>query len=271
MIYKLGDRGDGVRAAVQYPLSRLGYALVQDGIYGLGTKAAVEKFQRANGLTVDGVFGPLSSAMAEALLTAGGHDNDISVRAYQLILDYEVGGGESYYNLRLRYPTVPSDSSGVTIGIGYDLGYEADLAPFVGKVSGDALQRLGRALGKKGDIARAVCRTVQDVSIPWHVAQAVFDEFTLPTEMAKTHKAFPGLWELPLDVQGALVSLVYNRGAAMTGDHRREMRQIRDAVLARDIPAIAGALVGMKRLWPDLAGLRKRRDAEAQLVLGSIA
>ena len=35
---------------------------------------------------------------------------------------------------------------------------------------------------------------------------------------------------LPLDAQGALVSLVFNRGTSMEGDRRAEMRAIRDAV-----------------------------------------
>jgi GH24 family phage-related lysozyme (muramidase) len=74
------------------------------------------------------------------------------------------------------------------------------------------------------------------------------------------------------DAQGALVSLVFNRGAAMQGDRRREMREVRDAVASTTLPteeklrSIAASILSMKRLWPDTLGLRRRRDAEAKLV-----
>ena len=52
--------GDGIRW-VQYELKRRGYNIGSTGIdgkYGTSTKAAVERFQRASGLTVDGIVGP---------------------------------------------------------------------------------------------------------------------------------------------------------------------------------------------------------------------
>ncbi len=56
----LGDWGDGIRW-VQYELKRRRYdigATGIDGQYGASTKAAVERFQRAFGLAVDGIVGP---------------------------------------------------------------------------------------------------------------------------------------------------------------------------------------------------------------------
>ena len=56
----LGDWGDGIRW-VQYELKRRGYDIGAKGIdgqYGASTKAAVERFQRAFGLAVDGIVGP---------------------------------------------------------------------------------------------------------------------------------------------------------------------------------------------------------------------
>ena len=52
----LGDYGDGTRE-VQTGLSKIGYDITVDGVFGRGTKWAVEHFQRANGLTIDGVVG----------------------------------------------------------------------------------------------------------------------------------------------------------------------------------------------------------------------
>ena len=55
-LYKLGSRGEVVKQ-IQRALH-----LIEDGIYGQNTKAAVEAFQRANGLTADGVGGPATLA-----------------------------------------------------------------------------------------------------------------------------------------------------------------------------------------------------------------
>jgi peptidoglycan hydrolase-like protein with peptidoglycan-binding domain len=52
-----GDTGSAV-AHVQALLDEHGFHLVQDGIFGPETLAAVEAFQRENGLAVDGIVGP---------------------------------------------------------------------------------------------------------------------------------------------------------------------------------------------------------------------
>lgn len=51
-----GQSGEGVRA-VQVALNAKGASLAVDGIFGSGTRAAVEKAQDSAGLTVDGVVG----------------------------------------------------------------------------------------------------------------------------------------------------------------------------------------------------------------------
>ena len=48
--------GDDVRA-VQQGLAQAGIAIVVDGFFGPGTQLAVERYQKINGLTVDGVVG----------------------------------------------------------------------------------------------------------------------------------------------------------------------------------------------------------------------
>src|SRR3981081_336751 len=45
-----------------------------------------------------------------------------SERAYELIIDFEVGG-RSEYERTYQRPEWPQGESGVTIGVGYDLGY----------------------------------------------------------------------------------------------------------------------------------------------------
>ncbi len=55
-------------ADLQRALKQLGYySKTIDGTYGSGTLSAVKRFQKANGLTADGVAGPLTLAKLEAL------------------------------------------------------------------------------------------------------------------------------------------------------------------------------------------------------------
>jgi len=58
MVYN-GCTGSDV-TALQQLLNRLGYGLVEDGIFGGGTESAVRDFQAKNGLVVDGYVGPAS-------------------------------------------------------------------------------------------------------------------------------------------------------------------------------------------------------------------
>lgn len=52
-----GSKGRWVQVLQEALLSK-GYDLDIDGVFGSGTDAAVRRFQRANGLGVDGVVGP---------------------------------------------------------------------------------------------------------------------------------------------------------------------------------------------------------------------
>ncbi len=64
----LGDWGDGIKW-VQWHLQRKGYNIGASGIdgqYGSGTQEAVKQFQRASGLTVDGIVGPKTREALEA-------------------------------------------------------------------------------------------------------------------------------------------------------------------------------------------------------------
>jgi GH24 family phage-related lysozyme (muramidase) len=108
-------------------------------------------------------------------------------------------------------------------------------------------------------------------------AERVFLDRSVPTYAKQTATAFPGLEKLPPDAQGALISLVYNRGPRLADrdpkvEDRREMRAIRDAVANGDLQTIADQLRAMKRLWEgkQQGGLLKRRDAEADLVASCI-
>lgn len=190
----------------------------------------------------------------------------------QLVYDFEVGGGESYYNRFLVHPEWPGAASGVTIGVGYDLGYNS--ATVIQK-DWDSLDtpitlRLTTAAGITGSKARSILGNYRDIRIGWDAADLVFQRVTLSRFYALTARTFPGFNRLRPNAQGGLTSLVFNRGSSMAGSSRVEMRKIRDLVPDEDYKGIAGQIRAMKRLWPlssDVGlGLQRRREAEAKLV-----
>lgn len=61
---RTGSRGEAV-AQLQRDLSRLGYPLAADGVFGAKTEAAVKRFQREHNLTADGIVGPKTRAAIE--------------------------------------------------------------------------------------------------------------------------------------------------------------------------------------------------------------
>ena len=194
----------------------------------------------------------------------------------RLLLRFEVGGGEEYYNRLLRSPTWPGEASGVTIGVGYDLGYNTaetirrDWSPHLNE---QVVARLARCAGLTGARARAALGSVRDIIVPWSAAFAVFQAVTIPKFWGKTLIVFPGVEDLHPNCQGALLSLVFNRGESLAGDRRREMRAIRELVPDMNYREIARQIRLMKRLWRGTTielGMSRRRDAEADLVLSAI-
>ena len=177
-------------------------------------------------------------------------------------------------------PDWPGGQSGVTIGFGYDLGY-VTVDPFESDwgelVRPDVSQRLKAVIGLRALRARNRIGDLSDIRISRKAAEQVFGTRTLPLYELRTAQAFPGVDALPEDARGALVSLVYNRGASMVDhspdDRRREMRAIREAVARGDLAEIAAQLRSMKRLWEGqgLGGLIARREEEAQLVESAVA
>ncbi len=165
----------------------------------------------------------------------------------------------------------PGGSSGITIGIGYDLGYvtidqfESDWEPFL--ATGE-LARLKAVVGMTGIAAKNRATLFADIRIAVAAAESVFFNRTIPLHALRTEQALPGVTDLPDDAQGALLSLVFNRGTSMVGDRRREMLAIRNAVPRKDLREMAVQLRSMKRLWvgKNLDGLIRRREAEARLV-----
>lgn len=202
----------------------------------------------------------------------------ISQAAFDLIVDCEVTS-EAAYNKLYRRPTWPRGASGVTIGIGYDCGYStaAEIrADWGGLLSMAMVAALVSVAGLTGTRAQAGLSSVRNsVDVPWTSALAVFSKTSLPKYLALAAK-LPN-WELlSPDCKGALVSLVYNRGASFSGDgdRYREMRNIRAHMAARRFSAIPAEFRAMKRIWSGddgMRGLLVRRDNEAALFERGVA
>jgi GH24 family phage-related lysozyme (muramidase) len=197
----------------------------------------------------------------------------ISDRGVQLIMAFEITS-ETVYNRLYAHPVWPHGQSGCTIGVGYDLGYvtsqrfttdwgSAQLAPA-------DLTALGGVCGLKGPAAQQALARVKSVNVPFAAANAVFRQVTLQRTIAQTIAALPKAEQLTPDCLGALVSLVYNRGAsfAAAGDRYTEMRAIAADVANGNLADVPVQLRAMKRLWdgqPNLQGLVRRRELEALL------
>lgn len=190
--------------------------------------------------------------------------------AIELVIGFEISS-PAYYNRYLIRPMWPGAESGVTIGVGYDLGHQ--VPPVIrrdwqGHPHTDELEQ---ASGVKGQAARSLASGMKHIETTLRLASDVFEQSTVPRYWQSAVRAFPGIYGLRPCAQGALFSLVYNRGSAMAGSTRQEMRAIRDeCVPMRDHQCIADQIRRMERLWIGTTienGMRRRRHAEADLVL----
>lgn len=192
----------------------------------------------------------------------------ISKKSAEFILSWE-----SY----VSKPYVPAgdQSSGVTVGYGYDLGQQtvsAARAILTNYYTTPQVERLISSVGKKGDQARGVVNSLSDISITKE--KALDMAMVLKKQYCQTVvNTYPQAINLPPDSAGAILSLIYNRGPSLalpaSGDpidRRLEMREIRDDFTQGNLTNIPARLRGMKRLWPNQQGLVKRREGEAKLI-----
>jgi hypothetical protein len=198
----------------------------------------------------------------------------ISEVAVNLIVSEEVTSRQ-VYDRKYRHPEWPGGGSGVTIGIGYDVGAGVNSiaqlrSDWSGVIPDKMIDALASAVGITGVRAQELAAQLHDeVDVPWDAAMTVFRKVTLPRYYAMCEQSLPNFERLSPDCRGALVSLVYNRGASFSkeGDRYREMRAIKHYMISREYAEIPGEIRSMKRLWIDdgLGGLLARRDREAKL------
>jgi GH24 family phage-related lysozyme (muramidase) len=202
-------------------------------------------------------------------------DKVISQTGIDLIIACEVTS-KAVYDRKYGKPTWPGGKSGVTIGIGYDLGYQntenisEDWAEIIVE---EGLNRLGQASLVTGSAAEQLAVQLGDQRITWDQASTNFKRI-IKFYGGETARYFPNCDELSPDSFGALVSIVYNRGSASKvkgqdrNDSRREIRNIKSYCLQEQFGMIPAEIRSMKRLWVDnnsAKGLVVRRELEALL------
>jgi GH24 family phage-related lysozyme (muramidase) len=211
--------------------------------------------------------------LERAPLRAPKSNTPISQRASELIVACEVSG-KALYEARYRSPTWPRGQSGITIGIGYDIGYVTPQqlgGDWTAYVAAQAIELLAEACGVTGLRANAVLAQLQGhVDIGWSTALRQFEQELRPRYVGETEKALPNSERLNADCLGALVSLVYNRGASfgIEGDRYKEMRAIKAHMAQRAFDRIPAEIRAMEHLWrddPSMRGVVLRREAEAAL------
>ena len=224
----------------------------------MSNRDRIKAIQSRLGLPGDGVIGPVTLSAIERLLeketgeSTGVTRLTCSRAGLELIVTSEISS-EAYYNKKLKHPVWPGGASGVTIGIGYDLGYcsAAQLRrDWGGKISDADVKALEKVCRLKGEDARTkvTLQSIRAVTVPLKSARQVFYSASLPNYAAKCLQAYPGVENLPADSQSAILSLVFNRGASKSGSRRREMNAITDLVANGDLDGIADHRAGPSKL-----------------------
>jgi len=263
MLLVRGAQGDAVKG-LQRGLNKLGALLLVDGDFGAGTEAAV--VEARDTLQCPGPAAADDELLAMLVATPE-LSPDLTGAGLSFIGREEVSSPADY-RTRYRHPTWPSPNSGITIGIGYDLRFAnvAKLQADWGSVlPASIIARFAPVLGTPG--SDELLGKVADIEIPLPAAISVFVYRMMPEHIRNTRIAYPGVDALPPTRRTALISLVFNRGNDLEGDRRREMKQIRDLLVAGNLDPIAAQLEAMVRLWDPQTegGIIERRRREAIL------
>lgn len=242
-----------------------------------GEAAAIEEWKMLRKTIVVPGLRKISSTT----LTASNTSNlVVSKRIIEDIIRSEVSSSEEYTR-RYQHPMVPTDTkgavigdSGITIGIGYDLGQkkkEEVMSDWHGVIADNDIQLLLEVTSLTKERALSALPKVKSMVIPLEAAKEVYMK-SLRKTAKEVRRMYPGVEKLYPDAQGALLSLVYNRGARLTEKpntlSRKEMREIKDLIPKLDYDGISDRLLSMVRLWPGKRGkgLRLRREREALIV-----
>jgi GH24 family phage-related lysozyme (muramidase) len=196
----------------------------------------------------------------------------VSDRLIDLIIAFEVGSPELYERL-YKSPYYPGGkNSGVTAGIGYDLGHRAPSIIIKDWHKHPHKVRLATASGITGPLAKSVAHSLADISIGFGYAREVFEQTMIIEHNRIARRVFrPANFDKASQgVRDALIDIVFNRGGSMAGQSRTEMRTIRDVCLPKqDHACIKAEIIKMCRInaGTDIGrGICRRRHADAALI-----
>lgn len=270
-----GDTGKQV-IQLQSELNKVGAMLTPDGDFGRGTERGVLYAQDVAEQPTTGVA---DTELWEWLELQSEPYDKLDTNGVAFIAKEETGGLH-YYELVTRWPHYPGHSSGITIGVGYDLRFNTE--DNFKQLWGDYLplshkEELSKDIGKKGSKSRADELKNKGVEVPFKSAWPVFINLTLPKFYGSTESIYPSIHSLPNLCRSVLVSIVFNRGTSLSGSTRKEMKEIQgilnradDSNLSKSeratiLSGVEDQILSMKRLWARRSGLIKRRQAEANL------
>lgn len=220
------------------------------------------------------MLSPIACAPSDVI--SDGLSLDVSQKSIDQIIYYEVGG-RSYYDKYLSGPVVPAwrtTVSGVTVGFGLDVGHNSKdqiRKALEGIASEEEIKLLQSVSGLKGKSAyyNGLPKVKHKVHFTYEEAEKIFQRDSLPRFTKQTADAFKlTKTRLHPHSNGALVSLVFNRGPSLSSsDSRKEMRWIKYNISVNREDRVPSDIRSMKRLWSysKLKGLHLRRDAEAKL------
>lgn len=272
-ILQRGSKGAEVQR-FQHELNKVGAMLVPDGDFGSGTVKGVNYAESYFNLPVSGKS---SDALWQNLIEQNDPFPLLGSEGVAFIAREETGGLR-YYNEITQWPHYPGVSSGITIGVGYDLRFNSVTdfkTVWSTELSAKVITELSNDIGKAGTKKRSSELKAKGITVPFKAAWHVFIRKTLPRFYDETVQIYPSLDSLPLLCRSALVSIVFNRGNSLQGSRRMEMRNIRDILAKASVlppeerktvlVSIEDEIISMQRLWGIDSGLYKRRQGEANL------
>lgn len=197
----------------------------------------------------------------------------LSKSALQKVLIEQEVSSEANYKQRLQYPIWPGGISGITIGLGLDVGTQSPEAlqkALSGILLQEDIDRLKKVCGILGFICKE--KLPIPVKVLWSQALQIFYRSSLPKYAKEAASVYDELETLHPYEQTVFVGLVYNRGAGLNdkagSDRRKEMKLLVNAIKSDDDKLMASLVRQMKRLWDEKkqGGLIARRELEAHLL-----
>lgn len=280
----VGDVSDNVKRLQSY-LNKIGAILNIDGDYGPATQFSVAYAQELAGLEGNG---KVDSNLWEWLGIQAVPYEKLDTDGIGIIARFEISSLKEYFRKHTWPHLPPGKSSGVTVGIGFDLAQHSKhqfLTAWEPRLPPKHIKHLSKYIGKerkhwgtKNGVKRL---RKKGVKVPYSMAWDVFTLIELPRYFNITKIVYPSLETLPSICRTALVSLVYNRGPRLKNKNgyisRTEMKEIQsilkrasEASLSRNqraeiLDEVAVQLIKMKDLWDPSSGLVSRRQEEAEL------